>query len=116
MNSPTTETLIENSNSVPVKTKNSQLSGVVTIFKAAIGLGIMTNPIFFAQSGWVLSTIMVFLICYLVAYTMMLVTDIAYDIEKQNPGVAVVQLEDTIPYFLQSKNARKYTFLGKILL
>jgi hypothetical protein len=95
------------------QSKNSEFATIITIFKCAVGLGIMTNPIFFAQGGWMLSIIIIAIISYLVAYNMTLLADVVDHIEKNNDNADLDQMEDCLQYVIKNKNWRKFLFLGK---
>ena len=94
--------------------KNSLFMTSITIFKCAVGLGIMTNPTFFAQSGWLLGSIIIILISYLVAYNMVLLADVVQYIEDKNPNCDLSQMEDCLEYVIDSPKLRKVLFISKI--
>lgn len=84
--------------------KNSWLTSSTIAFKAMVGLGIMTNPIYFSQSGWLLGILITILISFLLSYNMTLMNDVAEDIEKQNKHVEISELEDVLVYVYEDPN------------
>lgn len=93
--------------------KNGQLSTAITLFKNIVGLGIMTNPIFFAQAGWILSTATVMLVSFLVAYNMSLLSDVVLHIERMHTDADVNQIEDCFKYLIQSPLWKRVLYIGE---
>jgi hypothetical protein len=77
-------------------------------------LGIMNNPIFFAQSGYVIGTLFTCFISYLVAYNMALYSDVIQYLEDKHPKAKIDQMEDCIGYLIQHKTKAKVLYVSKL--
>lgn len=93
--------------------KNGQIATIATIFRCAIGLGIMNNPIFFAQSGWVLGSVLTIVTSYLVSYNMVLYADVIQELEEKHPDSSIDQMEDCIEYLIKSKRWQRVFYISK---
>ena len=94
--------------------KNSELSTTITIFKSMVGLGIMTTPIFFAEGGWVLSSILTAVVAVLIGYNITLLAEVVDHIEQNHEDVDLNQMEDCIPYVISSPKWQKGLFWGSL--
>jgi amino acid permease len=83
--------------------KNSWLTSSTIAFKAMVGLGIMTNPIYFSQSGWLLGILLTIIICFLLSYNMKLMSDVAEDIEKETKDAQISEFEDVLVYVYEDQ-------------
>ena len=83
--------------------KNTLISTSITIFRGLVGLGIMTNPIFFSDSGWLLGSIVTILIAFLLAYNMIIMNKVAEDVEQEDEKAEINQIEDLLKYLFTNK-------------
>lgn len=94
-----------------IKKKNVFITTLILV-NCACRLGFMTNPIFFAQSGWLLGSNFALLIAFLVAYNMSLYCKVIEEIEKNHPNSNLSQMEDCFKYTFSSKFWSRLFFLS----
>jgi hypothetical protein len=104
---------LTNQTSLPENKRNSWFSTILIFINCTCGLGFMTNPIFFAQSGWLLGSILILFVAYLVAYNMNLFCRVLDQLEIQNKNSNLVQMEDCFKYVFKSKHWQKVCFICK---
>ena len=90
--------------------KNGALTTCVNIFKAAVGLGLITNPIFFAQTGWLLSLFLIIVVISLICYCIRLLLHVVEDIEKRRPKTEITDMEQCIEFVFHSKKWKAFFY------
>jgi hypothetical protein len=111
-----TSSLIEdttNYNQNRSKIKNGLFMSMTIFFKTAFGLGLISNQMYYFQTGYILGILITFLISFIITYSMTLINDISYSIEMNNPGLILENYEQLSPYVFKSKFWKQFMYLSK---
>jgi hypothetical protein len=85
------------------KIKNGLFMSMIIFFKSGFGLGLLSNQMYYFQTGYILSIIITFIISFIITYSMTLINDISYAIEMSKPGLILENYEEITPYVYKSK-------------
>lgn len=93
--------------------KNGFLVSCLIMFKSTISVGMLNNQMYYFGSGWLLGILITVFITFLISYGMILICEVAADIEKKNPKVKIDTFESIALYVTESERSRKVWYAGK---
>ena len=67
--------------------------GIILLTKSTIGMGLLMNQFYFSKSGYILSSIITFILCILIAYSFNVLLHIANMNEKHNSKIHLENLD-----------------------
>ena len=85
----------------------TNLAASAITFKAAVGLGIITLPIHFANSGYVLGGFLIILISALILYALIIFLKLIDEVEKRNPLIQIKTPSEVALYVFKSTGLKK---------
>jgi hypothetical protein len=93
--------------------KNGFLVSCLIMFKSTISIGMLNNQMYFFGSGWLLSVIITIIVTFLISYGMILICQVARDIEQKNKNVKIDTFEAVALYVSNNERTRKIWYIGK---
>jgi hypothetical protein len=73
----------------------------------------LNNQMYYFGAGWLLGIINTIAVTLLVSYGMVLICDVAHDIEKRNDAVQVDTFERVALYLTDSEKKNRIWYIGK---
>lgn len=95
-----------------VDLKNGFLISALIFFKSTISVGLLNNQMYYFSAGWMLGMLNTLAITLLVSYGMVLICDVAYEIEKSKPGVQIDTFESVARYLTPNPKANRIWYAG----
>ena len=97
--------------------KNGFIVSCLILFKSTISVGFLNNQRYFFKSGWFLGSLISIMITYLIGYGMVLICDVAHDIERKNKLVEIDTFESIAHYITKNpKSQRTWYVVCKIFV
>lgn len=93
--------------------KNGFIVSCLILFKSTISVGMLNNQMYYFGSGWLLGIIISAAITYLITYGMILVCEVAQDVEKKNKMVEIDTFETLAMYITKSPRASRAWYIGR---
>ena len=93
--------------------KNGFLVSCLVMFKSTISVGMLNNQMYYFGSGWFLGILITIAVTFLISYGMILIFEVAQDIEKNNENVKIDTFESISLYVTKSERSRKIWYIGK---
>lgn len=88
--------------------KTTNIAAAAISFKTAVGIGLMTIPIHFAHSGYIMGTFIALLFTFMIIYTLVIYMKLIDSIERKH-GTGVIQAPEDVSLFI-FKNPITLTF------
>lgn len=95
--------------------KNGFIVSCLILFKSTISVGMLNNQMYFFGSGWFLGIFISLLITYLISYGMILVCEVAQDVEKKRDSVEIDTFEALAMYISENERTQNIWYVGKLL-
>ena len=93
--------------------KNGFIVSCLILFNSPISVGMLNNQMYYFGSGWLLGIIISAAITYLITYGMILVCEVAQDVEKKNKMVEIDTFETLAMYITKSPRASRAWYIGR---
>ena len=87
--------------------KNGFIVSCLILFKSTISVGMLNNQMYFFGSGWFLGIFISALITYLIGYGMVLVCEVAQDVEKKSKVIEIDTFEALAMYISKNERTQK---------
>lgn len=98
------------------KNKNSFLNSCIMLAKSTLGFAVLSNQIYFFETGYFLGFVISILITMLVGYSMLLTCETSHSIESNNENAVIENFEQLPQYVFQSKRTISVVYLGRPFL
>lgn len=85
----------------------TNLAASAITFKAAVGLGIITLPIHFANSGYVMGGLLIILLSALILYSLIIFLKLIDEVERRNPLVQIKTPSEVAMHVFKSTGVKK---------
>ena len=97
-------------NQIRQKNKNSLIKSIIILLKSTIGLGFLSIPIHFNNTGYLLSTVVIVFIFIDLYITSVMLIRIADSIEKKNPDIQLDTMDELFLNISYNKFVNKLLF------
>lgn len=93
------------------KAKIGVLSTFLVLIKSTFSVGILVQQMYYFSTGYVLGTLLTFFISCLISYSCIITSDLADQIEKENPDAKIENLDDLALYSFDSNIVKKVVYV-----